>query len=73
MKKLIAIFVLALFVSGCATHSQKVQIDPVCGAAVNATSRHQHISKPAPNIDPAIDAALIAVDWAVDAILFPLP
>jgi PBP1b-binding outer membrane lipoprotein LpoB len=73
MKKLIAIFGLALFVTGCATHSQKVQIDPNTGGAVNATSRHQYVSKPAPNIDPAIDAAMIAVDWAVDAILFPLP
>jgi PBP1b-binding outer membrane lipoprotein LpoB len=73
MKKLIAIFALTLFVTGCATHSRKVQIDPNTGGVVNATSRRQYISKPAPNVDPAIDAVLTVGEWYGTYVNFPWP
>ena len=63
MKKLAVIILLSLALSGCATHSQKIQINPNTGAVVNGTNRQNYISQPAPDIDPAIDPVLTVGEW----------
>lgn len=71
MRKLIVIMIMLLNLSaGCATHSQKVQIDPISGSATSEADRRQYISKPAPDIDPAIDAAGTVVDVIFDLVTF---